>query len=96
MPRYLSLISFTDQGIRDVKDTIDRANRFRASVENAGGRVVGLYWAVGEVDGAVIFEAPDEATATTLLLVLGREGCVRTHTLRLYDAEEFRPILDKV
>jgi uncharacterized protein with GYD domain len=95
MQRCLSLISFTDQGIREVKDTVTRASRFRSKVESAGGQVVGLYWSVGEADGAVIFETPDEATATQLLLGLGREGNVRTRTLRLYNDDEFATILAK-
>ena len=93
MPRYLSLVNFTDQGIRDIKDSIHRATEFRSAVEAAGGNVVQLYWAVGEADGAVIFEAPDETTATALLLRLARGGYVRTRTLRIYDAAEFENVL---
>ena len=96
MYRYLSLISFTDQGIREVKDSIERANRFCSAVETADGKVGGLYWAVGEADGAVIFEAPDEQTAAQLLLSLGRDGHVRTRTLRLYNADEFKSVLERV
>ena len=93
MPRYLSLINFTDEGIRKVKDSAKRADAFRVNVEKAGGKVHGMYWAVGEFDGAVIFEAPDESTATALLLRLGSAGFVRTRTLRVNDAKEFGDIL---
>ena len=93
MPRYLSLISFTDQGIRQAKDSINRANAFRTAVENAGGKMTDLYWAVGEFDGAVVFEARDEQSAASLLVNLGQQGFVRTRTLRVYDAEEFKKIL---
>ena len=80
MHRYLSLVSFTNQGIREVKDWIERANRIRSAVETVGGNVVGLYWAVGGADGAVIFETPNEETAAQLPLSLGRDGHVRTRT----------------
>ncbi len=93
MPRYLSLINFTEQGIRNVGDSVKRANAFKAAIEKSGGAVDALYWAVGEYDGAVVFEAPDENTATALLLDLGSKGNVRTRTLRVFDADEFGKII---
>lgn len=93
MVRYLSLMSFTDQGIRGVDQSCERARKFRAAVEGAGGKVQFLYWAVGEFDGAFAFEVPDEATATRLLLSLGKLGNVRTRSLRVYDESEFQGIL---
>ena len=95
MTRYLSLITFTEQGIRSVKQTVQRSHNFRKSVEAAGGKVLSQYWAVGEADGCVVFEAPDEETAASLLLALGQLGNVRTRTLRVYDAKEFEKILAK-
>lgn len=89
MCRYLSLINLTDQGIKDIGHSTDRASAFNEMVEAAGGKVVSVYWAVGEYDGAVIFEAPDEQTAASLLLKLGKEGNVRTHSLRIFEADEF-------
>ncbi len=79
-----------------MKQTIRRAEEFRANVEAAGGKVLSAYWALGEVDGCLELEAPDEETATALLLKLGREGNVRMHTLHLYDIAEFQNILAKM
>ncbi len=93
MVRYLSLISFTDQGIRDVKKSTARAAEFRSSVEAAGGKVLQQYWAVGEVDGCVVFEAPDDISAASLLLKLGQSDNVRTRTLRVFEADEFDKIV---
>jgi len=93
MVRYLSLMSFTDQGIRAVDQSCERAKKFRAAVEAAGGKVLSLYWAVGEFDGTFVFEAPDEATATRLLLSLAKLGNVRTRSLRVYDDSEFQAVL---
>jgi uncharacterized protein with GYD domain len=89
MIRYLSLLTFTEQGIADVKASVKRAAMFRSSVETAGGQVIAQYWAVGEADGCLVFEAPDEPTAAALLLGLAREGNVRTKSMRVYDADEF-------
>jgi uncharacterized protein with GYD domain len=95
MVRYMTLISFTQSGIADVEHSPHRADEFRKSVEAAGGRVVDQYWIVGEVDGAVIFEAPDESTASSLLLKLARQGFTRTRSMRAYDAQEFKAVLDQ-
>jgi len=96
MLSYLSLVNFTDQGIRDVKDSVQRAAGFRSAVETAGGTVREVYWAIGEADGAVIFDAPDEETAVALLLSLAHNGFVRTRTMRVFGAEEFEKVLAKV
>jgi uncharacterized protein with GYD domain len=96
MPRYLSLLTFTEQGIRDVEQTVTRAKAFESEVKAAGGKVIAQYWATGEVDGCVVFEAPDGDTATSLLLALGKSGNVRTRTLQVYNADELQAILKKM
>jgi uncharacterized protein with GYD domain len=96
MSRYLSLLTFTEQGIRDVQQTATRAKAFGNEVQAAGGKVIAQYWASGEVDGVVVFEAPDGETATSLLLSLAKKGNVRTRTLQVYNADELQAILRKV
>ena len=95
MLRYLTLVNFTPQGIAQIGESPHRAVAFRHSIEEAGGRVLGIYWTVGECDGALLFEVPDEETAAGLLLDLGRKGFVRTRTLRAWDATEFENILSR-
>jgi uncharacterized protein with GYD domain len=95
MVRYLSLLNFTEQGLRSVQQSPQRAVQFRKSIEAAGGKVVSQYWAVGEADGCIIFEAPSEEAAASLLLALGKLGNVRTRTLRIYDETEFDRISAK-
>jgi uncharacterized protein with GYD domain len=96
MPRFLTLLTFTEQGVGEIKKTIRRAADFRKSVEAVGGQVTAQYWAVGEADGCIVFEAPDEETAAALLLALAQKGNVRTRTLRAYDATEFAKIVAQV
>jgi uncharacterized protein with GYD domain len=95
MTRFLSLLTFTEQGIRDVKRSPQRAESFRQSVDAVGGKVLSQYWLVGEVDGCVVFEAPDDQAAASLLLSLGQQGNVRTRTFRVYDTKEFEKVLAK-
>lgn len=94
MPKYLALLSFTDQGLRNVHESGQRASQFRAAVEAAGGKAISQYWILGQLDGCAVFETPDEKTAASLLLALGKAGNVRTQTMRLYDESEFASILE--
>ena len=96
METYVLLLNFTDQGIRNVKDTIKRAETFRRIADKAAVKVKEVYWTLGQHDGVLIFEAPDEATATALGLSLGTLGNVRTQTLRAFSAEEIGRILSKM
>ena len=62
MPTFISLFNWTEQGIRDVKDTAKRAEAFRSLTQAAGGSVKYIYWTMGRYDGVIVFEAPDDAT----------------------------------
>jgi uncharacterized protein with GYD domain len=96
MPTYVSLINWTDQGIRNVKETVDRAARAEELAQKYGGSFERLYWTVGPYDIVAITEAPDDESATAFLLELGSLGNVRTTTLRAYDREEMSSILGRL
>ncbi|MDA0839765.1 MAG: GYD domain-containing protein [Planctomycetota bacterium] len=96
MPTYLSLIQFTEQGIQNIQASPGRARKFSKAVKASGGKVRQIYWTLGSFDGAVIFDAPDEETATALLLSLGGQGNVRTETLRAFHEKEFQGVLGKL
>jgi uncharacterized protein with GYD domain len=96
MPTFVTLFGWTDQGIRNVKDTAKRAAQFKAAVKQAGGTVKDVYWTMGRYDGVIIFEAPDEETATALLMSAGSLGNVRSETLRAFTEDELQKIMGKV
>jgi uncharacterized protein with GYD domain len=96
MASFVMLLKFTDQGITTVKDSPARAAAFRAAAAKAGATVTAQYWLLGEYDGAVVFTAPDEATATAVALGLGALGNVRTCLCRAFDEAEFKAIVAKV
>jgi len=89
----LALINFTDQGLRNIQNTVARASAFKQSVEAAGGKVLTQLWCLGDFDGCVVFESPDDLTATRLLLDLEKQGNVRTRTLRAFDNTEIASII---
>jgi uncharacterized protein with GYD domain len=95
VPTYISLLNWTDQGVRAYKDTVDRANAATEAAENMGGTLKDIYWTVGPYDIVTIAEFPDDATGTAFLLALGSQGNVRTTTLRAFNRDEVTEILQK-
>ena len=93
MSAYVTLINFTDQGIRAAKDTVKRARAAAQAAEAAGGRFIGVWWLLGPYDEIVIAEAPDDETATRFALAIGMQGNVRTMTMRAFSEEEMERIV---
>jgi len=93
MPVYVSLVKWTDQGIKDYRNTVDRARDYVALVERHGGRARELLWAIGEYDIVTVVEFPDDATGVAAMLQVGALGNVRTTTMRASDAEEMTGII---
>ncbi|MDP6356852.1 MAG: GYD domain-containing protein [Planctomycetota bacterium] len=96
MTTYIALIQFTEQGLKTIDKSPSRAESFRNIVDEKGGRVLDIYWTVGPYDGVAIFSAPDEDTATALMVYLSQQGNVRTTTMRAYETAGFEAVLEKV
>ncbi len=95
MATFIGLVNLTDQGIRNVKDSPDRYEAFKAMAEKAGVTVKGVYYTIGRYDMVLIMEGSDEAAVTALLKVASL-GNVRTETLRGFSLEEMRKIVGKL
>jgi uncharacterized protein with GYD domain len=96
MPTYAVLVNWTDQGIRNVKQTIGRTDHGGEIAEKHGLKLKQAYWTVGAYDMVCIFEAPDEEAISAHLLEIGSLGNVRTTTLRAYSEEEMSGILQRL
>ena len=95
MATFISLVSFTDQGIRNVKDSPTRFEAFRAMAEKAGATVKGVYYTVGTCDMVTIVEGPEDVV-TAVLLKVGSLGNVRSQTMRAFTVDEMRAVLGKL
>jgi uncharacterized protein with GYD domain len=95
MPTYVMLLNWTDQGIRDYKNTSKRAEAFGEALQKLGARLLHIYWTVGPYDVMAVVEAPDDETVTAALLQIGEMGNVRSTTLRAFDREEMDRIIGK-
>jgi len=82
MPTFITLINWTDQGIRNVKQTIERAEAVKGLAQKVGATVKEIYWTQGPYDAVTIIEAPDAETVSALSLSAASLGNVRTQTLR--------------
>ena len=96
MASYILLGSFTDQGIRAVKDTTKRAEALKKTGKKAGVTVREVFWTLGQYDVAAILDADDEAAITAFALGVGKLGNVRTQILRAFSADEMGEILAKI
>ena len=96
MPVFIILGNFTDQGVRAVKDTTKRAEKFKELAKQNGATVKNIYWTLGKYDVVSIVDAPDVTSATALGLSLGMAGNVRTQTLPAFSADDMAKVLAKV
>ena len=96
MPTYVVLMNWTDQGIRTVRETVQRRDQADALADKHGARIEQVYWTVGPYDIVAIVEAPDDESTTAMLLELGSGGNLRTTTLRAYDREEMSEIVQRL
>jgi uncharacterized protein with GYD domain len=88
MPKYISLLKFTEQGAKGIKKSTARARDFKAAAAKAGVKVEGQYWTVGQFDGVLILDASDQQAALRLLTELATLGNVRTETLQAFNEQE--------
>jgi uncharacterized protein with GYD domain len=96
MPAYVMLLKWTDQGIRDVKDTVTRSRQLTATLEKVGGKAIAIYYTQGRYDMITVGEVPNEETAMAFAVTMGKSGNVRTETLRAFSLNEMEGILKKV
>jgi uncharacterized protein with GYD domain len=94
MPNYVILINWTDQGIKNVKDTIKRAKAFETAIEKVGGKSNGIYYTLGKHDLVAIVEAPTDEAIASVMFSTGSLGNVRTETLKAFSTSEVASILE--
>jgi len=96
MATFVVLASYTDQGIRSVKEAMTRVEVLKEMAKKAGVTVKDMYWTLGRHDIITICEAPDDETLTALMLSATSRGNVRSETLRAFSFDEMKNILSKM
>ena len=96
MATFVVLAKFTQQGITDVKRTVERADAFKHMASKGNVMVKEIYWTLGSCDVVAICEAPDDETATALSLSVATRGNISTETLRAFSLDEMKNVLAKM
>jgi uncharacterized protein with GYD domain len=96
MSTYFVLINWTDQGIKNVKDSPKRVDAAKKTVKEIGGEVKAFYMLQGSYDAVLIMEMPNDESLAKFLLKICSLGNVRTSTLRAYPEAEYRKIIDSI
>jgi uncharacterized protein with GYD domain len=93
MPMYVSLLRYTDQGIKTIKESPARLDKAKKAFREAGAELKQFYLMLGQYDVLVVAEAPSAEVVGKVALVLGSHGNVRTETLRAFSEDEFRKMV---
>jgi uncharacterized protein with GYD domain len=96
MPTYVTLASFTEKGLHDIKDTVKRAEAFKATAASQGVNVREFLWTQGAYDMICVIEAPDDTAMSALMLNALKLGNISGQTLRAFGPAEMEEILAKV
>jgi uncharacterized protein with GYD domain len=96
MPTYVSMIRFTEQGIRNIKEGPNRLDAAKKAFQAAGGELKAFYLTMGRYDAVIVSEGPSDEVAATLALSLGSLGNVRTETMRVFTEPEYRKIIGAI
>jgi uncharacterized protein with GYD domain len=95
MPSYINLLNWTDKGIQSFQKSLERAEKAEEAGQKLGVAFEHIYWTPGEYDVVATTEAPDDETATAFMLMVGKQGYVRSRTLRAFDKVEMQKIIAK-
>ncbi len=96
MSLYVTLYKFTDQGIRNVKDSPVRLETAMNAATTLGIRVLGAYYTMGEYDLVTISDVPNDQVAIASTLAGAALGNVRSTTMKAFTPAEFAEIVKKL
>ena len=96
MATFVMLVNWTEQGIRDYRDTAKRADAFTDRLKKYGASLKEIYWTLGAYDIVAVVDAPDDESMTAAALEVGALGNIRTTTLRGFTRSELEGIIKKI
>ena len=96
MSFYIILQNYTNEGIKNVKESPKRADAFKSKLENAGGKLIDTYYTFGKYDGVSIVESPTDEILMSCLLSVESQGKARSITLKAFSYDEATKIIENV
>jgi uncharacterized protein with GYD domain len=96
MTTYVMLTKWTDQGMRQVKESPKRLDIAKKALKDMGGEFKLFLMTMGDYDIVAVYEAPDDAIAARFTMMLGMLGNVRTTTLKAFPEAAYREIVNSL
>jgi uncharacterized protein with GYD domain len=96
MPTYVTLYKWTEQGIKNVKESPERIEKNIKAAEQMGGKLIGVYITMGDYDLVAISEWPNDEAASAMVLTQGAQGYARTKSMKAYTVDEFKEVVKKM
>ena len=93
MPTYISLLSYTQKGIENMKESPARLQEARQAAAAAGGEIKQFFLTLGQYDAIVVSEAPSDEAYATHIMAIAAAGAIRSQTLRAFTEDEYRKIV---
>lgn len=93
MPTFITLASWTQEGIKNVKDSPARLDAAKKAFKAFGGEMKEFYMVMGQYDMVVIGEAPNAEAVSKIALAIAQSGAIRTETLRAFTEKEYRKVI---
>ena len=96
MPTYISLVNWTEEGVKNVKASPERLDAFKKLIQDSGGKVLGFYMTMGRYDMVVIVESPSDEVLASGLLSTVSKGSIHSETMKAFAEDEYREIVSKI
>jgi len=96
MATFITTITFTEKGLQAIRESPKRSAAFKTAAKKLGVKVLEIYWTLGKFDGLIVFEAPDDETATAAMLQLSALGNVHTTTARAFRGQEMEKVVARL
>ena len=93
MPTYITMLKYTQLGIKNIKQAPGRLDTAKKAFKAAGAKIKDFYLVMGQYDAVVVCEAPDDDTMAKLALTTGSQGNVQTETVRAFNEDEYRKLV---
>jgi uncharacterized protein with GYD domain len=93
MPTYVSLLRYTQEGVKNIKESPARLDAAKKLFQSMGAELKQWYLTMGQYDAVVIAEGPDDDTVAKLVLMIGAQGNIRTETFRAFTEDEYRKVI---
>jgi uncharacterized protein with GYD domain len=96
MPTFILSLNWTDQGIRNVKDSPKRAQAARELGKKLGVEIKQVFLTSGDSDLLLIVDTASGDNIAKFALALGSQGNARTKTARAWSEAEFQKFISEL